>query len=207
MNINTQNIKSFFYKYWWLFYILFFLFLGLLIYVISLNYNGSDTYSRINSINKRFDDCCEARNNIVNDSIRVINNEGEFGCLSFTLVWNSTDDLDLHVFDAKGNHIFFKKYCKSADNRFSSAGGQLDIDLNARGVDTDQPVENVYFKCTPPRGEYIVKIHAFEKRTPNPVNIKLIIRKNGRIIKEIPNVIKTNNEVVEIIKYQYNENQ
>ena len=44
-------------------------------------------------INKRFDDCCKARNNFANDSIRVIDNKGEFGCLSFITYLNSTDML------------------------------------------------------------------------------------------------------------------
>lgn len=204
MNLNTQNIKSFFYKYWWLYYILFFLLLGLLIYAIICRNNWSSTNERINTINKRFEDCCKARNNFVNDSIRVIDNKGEFGCLSFTLIWNSTDDLDLDVIDAKNNHIWYKKYCKSLDNLFSSAGGQLDIDLNAEGIDTDQPVENVYFKFTPPNGIYIARVKAYEKREPNQVNVKLIVRKKGKIIKEISKTISRQNEMIELIKYNYN---
>lgn len=207
MNLNTQNIKSFFYKYWWLYYILFFLLLGLLIYALIDRNNWSDTNDRINTINKRFDDCCKARNNFANDSIRVIDNKGEFGCLSFTLIWNSTDDLDLDVIDAKNNHIWYKKYCKSQDNQFSSTGGQLDIDLNAEGIDTDQPVENVYFKCTPPNGTYSARVIAFEKRVTNPVNVKLVVRKKGKIIKEISKTISRQNELVELIKYSYNANQ
>lgn len=204
MNLNTQNIKSFFYKYWWLYYILFFLLLGLLIYAIICRNNWNNSYDKIYEINKRFDDCCKARNNFTNDSIRVIDNKGEFGCLSFTLIWNSTDDLDLDVIDAKNNHIWYKKYCKSQDNQFSSTGGQLDIDLNAEGIDSDQPVENVYFKCTPPKGIYKVRVKAFEKRVLNPVNVKLIVRKKGKIIKEISSTISKQNEMVELIKYNYN---
>ena len=134
----------------------------------------------------------------------MIDNKGEFGCLSFTLIWNSTDDLDLDVIDAKNNHIWYKKYCKSQDNQFSSTGGQLDIDLNAEGIDTDQPVENVYFKCTPPNGIYSARVRAYEKREPNPVNIKLIVRKKGKIIKEISSTISQQNEMIELIKYNYN---
>ena len=204
MNLKTQNIKSFFYQYWWSYYILFFLLLGLLIYLFISRNNWSNTNDRITTINKRFDDCCNERNTVVSDSIRVIDNRGEFGCLSFTLIWDSTDDLDLDIIDAKNNHIWYKKYCKSQDNQFSSAGGQLDIDLNARQVDTDQPVENVYFKCTPPNGIYIARVRAYEKREQNPVTIKLIVRKKGGIVKEISNTIMQQNELVELIKYNYN---
>jgi len=204
MNGNIQNIKSFFYKYWWLYYLLFFFLLGLLVYAITSQNNWNNTSNRIAIINKKLDDCCTARIAATNDSIRVIENNGEFGCMSFTLIWNSTDDLDLDVIDAKNNHIWYKKYCKSNDNKFSSTGGQLDIDLNAEHIDTNQPVENIYFKCTPPTGIYTARVKAFEKRDQNPVTVKLIIRNKGSIIKEISNTISQQNEMVELIKYNYN---
>jgi uncharacterized protein YfaP (DUF2135 family) len=166
----------------------------------------NNTNDRIYTINKRLDYCCNVRNEAFNDSIRVIDNKGEFGCLSFTLIWNSTDDLDLDVIDAKSNHIWYKKYCKSQDNQFSSTGGQLDIDLNAEGVDTNQPVENIFFKCTPPKGVYVARVKAFEKREANPVNVKLIVRKKGKIVKEVSNTINQQNEMIELIRYNYNAN-
>ena len=204
MNLQTNNIKSFFYQYWWLYYLLFFFLLGLLIYALLDKNNWSETNNRINIINQKLEDCCNAQNAIANDSIRVIDNNGEFGCLSFTLIWNSTDDLDLDVIDANNNHIWYKQYCKRQDNQFSSAGGQLDIDLNAQGIDTDQPVENVYFKCTPPTGIYSVRVNAFEKREANPVDVKLIVRKKGKIIKEISNSVSQQNQMIELLKYNYN---
>jgi hypothetical protein len=207
MNLKTQNIKSFFYKYWWLYYLLFFFLLGLLIYALIYSNNWNEAKNRITIIDQRLEDCCKARQAYVNDSIRVVENKGEFGCLSFTLVWNSSDDLDLEVLDAKNNYIFFKKYCKSFDNEFSSAGGQLDIDLNAENVDTDQPVENVFFKCTPPNGIYSARVRVYEKRDPNPTNIKLIVRRNATIIKEITTRVKDNKELVELIKYNFNANE
>ena len=204
MNLKTQNIKSFFHKYWWLYYLLFFFLLGLLVYAITSQNNWKNTNNRIATINKKLDDCCADRIAAANDSIRVVENNGEFGCLSFTLIWNSTDDLDLDVIDAKNNHIWYKKYCKSQDNKFSSTGGQLDIDLNAEHIDTSQPVENVYFKCTPPNGIYTARVNVFEKRDRNPVTVKLIIRKKGKIIKEVTNTISRQKELVELIKYNYN---
>lgn len=204
MNFKTQNIKSFFFKFWYLYYTLFFFLLGLLIYSISGYVNLVNTNDRIISINKRLDNCCNTRNKVINDSIRVVDNQGEFGCLSFTLVWNSTDDLDLDIIDAKENHIWYKKYCKRQDNQFSNTGGQLDIDMNARGIDTNQPVENIYFKCTPPNGNYIVRVIAFEKREQNPVDFKLTIRKKGAIVKEISSTINQQNELIKIINYKYN---
>jgi uncharacterized protein YfaP (DUF2135 family) len=204
MEFKKQDIKSFFFKYWWLYYLLFFLFLGLFIYILKLN-TVLGTNNRIAELNKRFEDCYQKQ--LQNDSVRVVNNAGQFGCLSFTLLWNSIDDLDLDVIDANKNQIWFNEYCKSKDNRFSSAGGQLDIDLNAERIDTYQPVENVYFKCTPPNGTYTVRVRAYAKREAQPTNVKLIVRKKGKIIQETSTTIKKNREVIELIKYNYNSNE
>lgn len=204
MGFKKQDIKSFFFNYWWLYYLLFFLFLGLFIYILKLN-TVLDTNNRIAELNKRFDDCYQRQ--LQNDSVRVINNAGQFGCLSFTLLWNSIDDLDLDVIDANNNHIWFNKYCKSKDNKFSSTGGQLDIDLNAERIDTYQPIENVYFKCTPPNGTYTVRVRAYDKREPQPTNVKLIVRKKGKIIQESSTTIKKKREIIELIKYNYNSNE
>lgn len=204
MDTKTQHIKSFFFRNWWLYYILFFLLLGVFIYTLTLRHNVSAN-NRINELNTRFDDCYQKQ--LQNDSIRVINNAGQFGCLSFTLLWNSIDDLDLDVIDAENNHIWFKQYCKSQDGKFSSTGGQLDVDLNADHVNTDQPVENVYFKCKPPNGIYYVRVRAFKKRDRNPVNVKLIVREKGKIIKQISSTIQQQLETIELIKYNYNSNE
>lgn len=201
---NTQTVNGFFHKYWWLFYLAFFFLLGVLIY--SFMYNNQDERSneRISRLNRQLEDC-EKRSVVENDSIRVISNEGQFGCLSFTLVWNSTDDLDLHVTDARNNRISFENYCKTCENKFSSAGGQLDVDLNAGEVNSYQPVENVYFKCKPPVGVYTARVHMYTRRNNNPVAYKLLIRDNGSIVRELQGTINFQDEVLEIIRYNYNE--
>ena len=213
-------MRNFFYKYWVLYYILFFLLLGLLIYSLLWSPDFSRYTKTINDLNNQLEECNNKITSpiqhdtirVVNpspiddDSIRVVNNDGEFGCLSFTLVWNSSDDLDLHVIDAKTNHIYYDKYCKRKDNQFSSAGGQLDIDLNAGEVSAELPVENIYFKCIPPNGNYNVKVHVFKKRTPNPITFELIVREKGKIIKEVPGTINTQDQIIEIINYKYYAN-
>jgi hypothetical protein len=203
MDFNTKDIKSFMYKHWWLYYSLFFLLLGLLVYVILMGNTWNNFHNRIANANNKLDKCCVEKNNFTNDLIRVREYDGEFGCLSFTLIWNSTDDLDLDVVDFKNNHIWYKQFCKSFDNKFSSTGGQLDIDLNAEIIDTNQPVENIYFKCTPPSGIYSARVIAFEKREEKPVNVKLIIREKGKVVKEVSGIILQQRNLLELIKYRY----
>ena len=201
MKINNQHIKSWLYKNWWLFYILFFLLLGVLIYALTARKNIN---SRMVALNDKLDKCYHQT--LQNDSLRVVNNSGRFGCLSFTLSWNSTDDLDLHVMDAKKDSIYYKRNCKGFDNRFSLAGGQLDIDLNADRHVQNDPVENVYFQCTPPNGTYLLSIHAFEKRVNRPVSFRLVTREKGKIINEQTGIISSQDQLIKLSSYNYHGN-
>jgi hypothetical protein len=204
MNLNSQYIKTFFYKYWWLYYTLSFFLIGLLVYAFYIDSKKNNIEQRISYLSKQLNDCKHRK--AVRDSIRVIDNSGKFGCLTFTLIWNNTDDLDIMIIDANKNLICFDKYCKTKDNKFTSAGGQLDIDNNVEGIINNEPVENIYFKCTPPNGIYRSKIHVYEKRNTIPTKYKLIIRKNGLVVKEIYNKLSKKNEWSEEIKFQYNAN-
>jgi hypothetical protein len=214
MKRSTQNIRAFFYRHWWLYYLLFFLLLGVIIYILmSLFY----TNERIVDLNRRFDNCdCRNRvEEVAKDSIdqRVIDNEGEQGCLSFTLVWNTTDDIDLEVIDPYREKIWYEQYCKGTDGEFSPSGGQLDIDLNAEGEDgeeqrelTDRPVENIYFKCTPPKGIYTANAVFFKKRNNSPVEITLRVSKNGKVVETVNKTITFEKQNVALIRYDYNGN-
>jgi hypothetical protein len=204
MNLKSKNISKFFYSYWWLYYIIFFFLLGLLVAILLMDYKRNNINERIDYLTKKIDDC--NKRNSIRDSIRVIDNRGEFGCLTFTLIWNTTDDLDILVRDVDKNIICFEKYCKVKDNKFSSAGGQLDIDNNIEGLISNEPVENIYFKCTPPNGIYSSIIHVYDKRVITPVNYKLIIRKNGVIVKEIRDKLERKNQWSKEIKFTYNAN-
>jgi hypothetical protein len=74
-----------------------------------------------------------------------------------TLVWNNTNDLDLHVFAPSGEEIF-------CFNRTSECGGELDVDRNAGGAETRQPVENInWMRGKAPRGKYRVEVNYFDK--------------------------------------------
>ena len=72
--------------------------------------------------------------------------------LRFSLSWFNYDDLDIHVIEPDGNHIYFSNRCL-----------KLDVDMNAGGGTSREPVENVALK-TPTNGEYRVYIHQYNKR-------------------------------------------
>lgn len=101
----------------------------------------------------------------------------QFGDPQFSLAWNNRNDLDLHVIDPLGNHIWYKQ-------RNSPTGGELDVDANAdplRG--TDRPVENIYWQPgNAPEGSYTVYVHHYANhgdRDPTPYTLRITM--NDRV--------------------------
>ena len=97
---------------------------------------------------------------------RLEREHAQSGELSFSLVWNTTSDLDLYVSCPNGRTIWARN--KREEN--SSCAGELDVDANGGRRDaptvTRDPVENVYFTRAT-NGRYIVKVDLFRDRTNN----------------------------------------
>lgn len=81
------------------------------------------------------------------------NVEGE---LRMSLEWFNYDDLDLHVTEPDGNEIYF--------GNKRSPHGFLDVDMNAGGGTTREPVENITFDKHLQTGVYTVMVHNYCKR-------------------------------------------
>lgn len=81
-----------------------------------------------------------------------------------SLIWNNTDDLDIHIVSGKGR-IWYNNKC--AD------GGELDVDMNVSG-ETTEPVENVRW-VNVLNGTYAVYVNCYRNRnrgyTPFTVEI------------------------------------
>ncbi|MBP9757541.1 MAG: hypothetical protein KBD06_02985 [Candidatus Pacebacteria bacterium] len=90
-----------------------------------------------------------------------------------TLIWNTKDDLDLHVVTPNREHIFYgapKSRC----------GGELDVDRNAHAPYTREPVENIRWpKGTAKPGKYRVFVqnynHHEERMRDIPYKVELDI--------------------------------
>jgi len=162
----------------------------------------NDSFNNINRIAERYDECLKYS---TNDSIIIIDNNGAFGCLSLTLVWNTIDDLDLHVIDPLKEHIFFRNCCARIDGLYSKSSGQLDIDMNADDLKVENPLENIHFDCYPPKGEYNVFVQLFSKTTNSPINYTLIIREKGKVKKKLNGSISISKKINHIISYQYSQ--
>lgn len=89
--------------------------------------------------------------------------------LRVSLAWFDRDDLDIHVYEPDRNHIFFGNKC-----------GKLDVDMNANGKMSDEPVENVSWN-DPRDGVYTVKVNNYTRRTSSPGGFVIEIENNGQV--------------------------
>lgn len=94
------------------------------------------------------------------------------GAIQVSLAWNNFNDLDLHVIPPSRDHIFF-------GHRISRCGGHLDIDMNAGGQMSGEPVENVFWpRRTAPHGEFAVYVHHFARHDSideTPFEVHLLV--------------------------------
>lgn len=94
-----------------------------------------------------------------------------------TLIWDTFDDLDLHVVTPTGEHIFYgapKSRC----------GGELDVDRNRGGPETRTPVENIRWpKGTAKPGKYrvFVQNYAHHEREPANVSFRVELDIDGKV--------------------------
>jgi uncharacterized protein YfaP (DUF2135 family) len=96
--------------------------------------------------------------------------------LRASLLWNNTNDLDLHVITPANEHIYYGA-------KQASCGGWLDVDMNVRG-ETTKPVENVrWAKGSARRGRYkiYVRNYAFHEADKKPTPFKVELEVGGKI--------------------------
>jgi hypothetical protein len=100
------------------------------------------------------------------------------GELRVSLGWFNRDDLDVHMDEPTGAHIFY-------GHRFSKlTGGTLDVDMNAGGVvNPVDPVENITYanRNKMKEGLYRVAVHQYARRVGKDVGFEVEIEFDGEI--------------------------
>jgi hypothetical protein len=94
------------------------------------------------------------------------------GDVQITLIWNTINDLDLHVTDPDGEFIYFGYPA-------SSSGGVLDVDANGGCTDniTPSPVENVFWPTgSAPTGTYVIEVHYYTNCPDAPLADSYTVR-------------------------------
>lgn len=81
---------------------------------------------------------------------------GALGKLTVSLIWDTDDDLDLHVIEPDGEDI-------GPTKKTSNSGGKLDVDANYNSV-MKNPVENIFWQ-EPPKGTYRVMVNCYNRRS------------------------------------------
>jgi hypothetical protein len=99
------------------------------------------------------------------------------GDLCCRLAWYNYDDLDLHMREPDGNEI---AYHNKGPSRL---GGQLDVDMNAGGPRSREPVENIFYGTSAHmrEGNYTLFVHQYAHREPKDVGFEAEIDFKGDI--------------------------
>jgi len=114
------------------------------------------------------------------------------GDVAFRLLWEGESDVDLHVIDPAGDHLFFGL-------REVASGGLLDVDCNA-GTDRlcARPIENVYWPVgTAPPGGYRVWAQAHSILPAEaPVAVSLLLLEGEEVVARTEGALAANGETL-----------
>lgn len=101
------------------------------------------------------------------------------GFMRCSLHWFNYDDLDLHVQEPNGNHIYY------GEKRSFTTNGELDVDMNAGGGRSRDAVENVVWtnQCKLIPGRYNVYVNQFVRRENIDVGFEFEIEVAGNLHK------------------------
>jgi hypothetical protein len=95
------------------------------------------------------------------------------GDLQFSLFWKNINDLDLHCFDPASEEIYFQHPLSLGTE------GRLDVDANAHGPYTVNPVENIYWPLgAAPAGLYRIYVVFYSERVGGgtPFTVRTVVR-------------------------------
>ena len=123
----------------------------------------------------------------------------EGASLRVSLSWSNYDDLDLHIHEPAGRgvrglneHIFF-------GHKQGWTGGTLDVDMNAGGRTSREPVENVVWTASVPDGAYRVVVNNYNQREMTDVGFVVEVECGGKLSHFTYNKAVRSGQSIEIV--------
>ena len=168
-------------KLWWLIPMLSVIIL-ILVLLEACDNNKCDTDcenldNKLNNMDVLLDNCDCIEEDINNDELdsRIEREDGCSGSIQISLMWNNLNDLDLHCIEPNREEIYYQ-------NRKSSSGGELDVDMNASNSSTE-PVENICWLDVAPEGTYRIylKYFAQKDRVKDDTNYIIRLKYNNQV--------------------------
>jgi hypothetical protein len=124
------------------------------------------------------------------------------GDLCCRLAWFNHDDLDFHMKEPGGFEIFFRA------KQSPYTKGCLDVDMNAGGGHTREPVENIFYgdRNRMNEGIYTLFVHNWAKRETTNVGFEVEVDYLGAVTKYAYENSVKNGEIVVVSKFKYSHN-
>ncbi|PRP93629.1 hypothetical protein ENSA7_80570 [Enhygromyxa salina] len=121
------------------------------------------------------------------------------GDLCCRLSWSNFDDLDLHMHEPGGAHIYF------GHKRSDATGGRLDVDMNAGSGQTREPVENIFYgdRGKMREGVYTLSVHQYTRRESTDIGFEVEIDYLGTLHRFAYAKPMRQGETVNVAKLDY----
>jgi uncharacterized protein YbjQ (UPF0145 family) len=121
---------------------------------------------------------------------------GATGDLRISLIWYNHNDLDLHVIPPSGEELSFS-------HKRSKCGGHLDIDMNAGGGTSDQPIENVYWAHGgAPAGHYKIQVMQYSTRASGHADYRIELV-TGNQVRHFKGTITGEKTLLTVAEFDY----
>lgn len=125
------------------------------------------------------------------------------GVLRVSLSWSNHDDLDIHLVEPGGYHLYY-------GNRGTEtpSGADLDVDMNAGHGESRAPVENICWEQLPKKnGKYKIYVHNFARRESTNVGFEVELEFNGETYHFSHPKNGTTNKKFDIVEFEYKNGQ
>lgn len=121
------------------------------------------------------------------------------GDLCCRLAWSNTDDLDFHMHEPNGGHIYF-----GVRRHLSRCGGMLDVDANGMDGLRDDPAENIFYadRTRMRNGVYTLMVNQYSPRSSSNVGFEAEIDYMGHVTSFAYPKAQRRGESVTVAKFE-----